>query len=75
MLEHKSGNISGTILDPYDHLFPIDIAFSTPTKTPITVISGRLRLAFQIFYAHSKTFRALIYKVHRTVIFAIAQLS
>ena len=31
--------------------------------------------AFQIFYAHSKTFRALINKAHHAVIFAIAQLS
>jgi len=30
---------------------------------------------FQIFYAYSKTFRTLIYKAHRVVIFAIAQLS
>jgi len=30
---------------------------------------------FQIFYAHSKTFRTVIFTAHHTVIFAIAQLS
>jgi len=28
-----------------------------------------------MFYAHSKTFKALVYKVHCTVIFAIAHFS
>jgi len=52
------------------------LGFTTPTKTPIaSLLSQEWRHAFQIFYAHSKTFRAVIYKANGAVIFAIAQLS
>jgi len=52
------------------------LGFTTPNQN-----SNRYYLrngqayAFQIFYAHSKIFMALIYNAHRAVIFAIWQLS
>jgi len=44
-------------------------------KLQLLLSQEPLGYAFQIFYAHSKTFKALIYEVHREIIFAIAQLS
>jgi len=49
---------------------------SFPTKTTISIISGMAKATNFKFSIHiHKTFRALIYKAHHAVIFAIAQLS
>jgi len=55
---------------PYDLLFP--------TKIPIAIISVTAKAThfkFSMHRVYSKTFRALIYKAHRAVIFAMPQLS
>jgi len=59
---------------PMTSSFP-RLGFSTPTKTPIAVISGTAKATHFKFSMHiQKLFRALIYKAHHVVIFAIAEL-
>jgi len=57
---------------PYDLLFP-QIGFTTPTKTPITVISGTAKATHFKFSMHIQQLSG--HSSHRAVIFAITQLS
>jgi len=60
---------------PYDLLFPHIRVHNPQPKLQPLLSQEWLMLRISNLYAHSKTFRAPIYKAHRMVIFVIAQLS
>ena len=66
---------NGTIRDPLRPPLPVDLGSQSQPKLQSLFSQEQISYAFEIFYSHSKTFRALIHKEHRVVIFAIAHLS